>query len=64
MLQVVLGHQFVGDGLVLAVPEFLEVAPDELLVGLRHHLLLQIVVICPAWPTCVPRTLRTETGIR
>src|SRR4029450_176957 len=27
---------------VLAVPDLLEVAPDQLLVGLRHHLLLAI----------------------
>jgi hypothetical protein len=34
MFQVVLGHQLVSDGQVLAVPDVLEVAPDQLLVGL------------------------------
>jgi len=34
MFQVVLGHQLVSDGEVLAVPDVLEVAPDQFLVGL------------------------------
>jgi hypothetical protein len=34
VLQVLLGHQLVGDGQILAVPELLEVPPDQLLVGL------------------------------
>jgi hypothetical protein len=44
MFQIVLSHQLVGDGQVLAVPELLEVPPDQLLVGLRHHLLLRPLV--------------------
>jgi hypothetical protein len=32
-----LGQQLVGDGQILAIPDLLEVPPDQLLVGLRHR---------------------------
>src|SRR4029453_9003938 len=48
VFQVVLGHQLVGGGQVLVVPDLLEVPPDQLLVGLRHPVLLG------SWFGCQP----------
>jgi hypothetical protein len=46
VFQVVLGHQLVGGGQVLVVPDLLEVPPDQFLVGLRHPVLLRVMVGC------------------
>jgi len=37
MLHILLSHQLIGNGQVLAIPDLLEVPPDKLLVGLRHR---------------------------